>query len=124
MFILSCVICFHFICDFIFQFRDHAEKKSNNIKALLSHTAIYTMQVGGLTCLLLLLVGDRNSFNYFTEFHILLFATHTATDFITSKVTAHAYKNNKIKLFWSIIGIDQMLHMLQIIYLYETFLKG
>jgi len=56
--------------------------------------------------------------------YILLFATHTVTDFITSKITAYAYKTEKNKLFWGTIGIDQMLHMLQIIYLYETFLKG
>ena len=124
MLVLTCIICFHFICDFIFQFDEHAKNKSHSIKALLAHTLLYTSQVGGLTCLLLFFVGDYNAFNYFIIWYMLLFITHTVTDFVTSKITSYAHKTGKNKLFWGTIGIDQMLHMLQIIYLYEVFLKG
>ena len=124
MLVLTCIICFHFICDFIFQLDEHAKAKNHSLKALFAHTLSYTAQVGGLTCLLLFLIGDNFAFQYFVIWYILLFATHTVTDFITSKITAYAYKTEKNKLFWGTIGIDQMLHMLQIIYLYETFLKG
>lgn len=124
MLVLTCIICFHFICDFIFQLDEHAKAKSHSIKALLSHTYSYTAQVGALTVILLFLIHDYNAFHYVIEWYLCLFITHTVTDFITSKITAYAHKNNKSKLFWGTIGIDQMLHMLQIIYLYETFLKG
>ena len=124
MLVLTCIICFHFICDFMFQFDEHAKNKSHSIKALLTHTLSYTAQVGGLTCLLLFFVGDYNTFHYFAIWYVLLFVAHTVTDFVTSKITAYAHKRGKVKLFWGTIGIDQMLHMLQIIYLYETFLKG
>ena len=124
MIVLSFIICFHFICDFIFQYDEHAKNKSHSIKALLSHTSSYTIQVGALTVMLFAMIQDINAFSHLIEWYFWLFTTHTLTDFITSKVTAYAHKTGKNKLFWGAIGIDQMLHMLQIIYLYEIFLKG
>lgn len=124
MLVLTCIICFHFICDFIFQFDKHAKNKNHSIKALLAHTSSYTAQVGALTVVLLFLIHDYNAFHYIIALSFWLFVMHTVTDFTTSKITAYAHKTGKIKLFWGVIGIDQMLHMLQIIYLYETFLKG
>jgi len=40
---------------------------------------------------------------------------HFVTDFITSKTSRYFYDNGKMRLFWVVIGADQMVHMLCLI---------
>ena len=103
------IFFFHTMADFVFQTRWMAENKSSSLKALLIHILEYTgvMFVG-----LIILIGFRNAFLY----AILNGLLHFITDFFTSKINSYAYKNNKMKLFWSMIGFDQFIHICSLLF--------
>ena len=90
------VMIVHYIADFILQTRWMGENKSKNIIALLAHIGIYTLA--------LMLFGFK--------FALVNGLIHFGVDFITSRLSSYAYKNNNMELFWAIIGLDQLLHVL------------
>jgi len=103
LFLIWIFFC-HTIADFILQTRWMAENKSSSLKALTVHIIEYTtvMFVG-----LILPFGLANAALYAVINGVL----HFFTDFITSRLSSYAYKNEKMKLFWGIIGFDQFIHI-------------
>jgi hypothetical protein len=105
---LSYIFFAHYMADFVFQTSWMATNKSKSLKALSAHIASYA------TVLMFFGFG----FSWFTETSFLLVAQyvllnaglHMATDFVTSKGSSWAFANQKIELFWSIIGFDQFVH--------------
>lgn len=117
----------HFVADFLFQSRKMGEGKSTSLYWLtlhiLTYTAIYAMiSVWFLQPVL--------GWMHFVGYIIINALFHFCTDFCTSKLTTYFYQkaemakmNNdlspeqKLKVarknmkgFWSVIGIDQMIH--------------
>ena len=109
----------HYIADFCLQTENQAKNKSSNILKLLEHTYLYSLFML-LTSLL-----------FFTQLEAMIFGLscfilHTITDFVSSRLSEIQYqkqKMNGIIGFWSIIGMDQFLHFVQIYLTYE-FLRG
>jgi hypothetical protein len=123
--IFTIFIC-HYIFDFIMQDEKWALGKSKNWNDLLTHTVVYSV----LWIIPITILGD--AFNLYTP--IMLFAIpitfffHTATDYITSREVSKKFENkhygSSIPNFgaFSIIGLDQVLHYIQLFLTYY-FLK-
>ena len=74
-----------------------------------------------------------SEYSFYVMFGVyhLIFITHFLTDLITSKISGYAYikctDNNlskKLKyrweyMFWSIIGLDQLIHIISLILIYN-----
>lgn len=76
------LLCVHWVADFILQTRKQANNKSRSLKALLSHTTVYSL------CWFVLwpVLGTNTLW-----FMLVTFIAHTLTDFVTSKASAWAY---------------------------------
>jgi len=98
--ILSSVFALHFVGDFVMQTRTMAENKSTSIKWLSSHVAVYSM--------FLLPFG--------VWFALLNGILHFATDYVTSRLTSKAWKEKKTHKFFTIIGVDQLIHSLCLVW--------
>lgn len=109
------IIVMHWVADFIFQAEKWSLGKSKSWAPLLKHTTTYSL-------LWLLpvwfITGDLvGSF----VFIITTFALHTVTDYYTSRVVskkfAKGYYGSPIPNFgaFSTIGLDQVLHYVQLI---------
>lgn len=102
----------HTVADFGLQTQWQAENKSKSLEALSRHVLSYTLAMAGGYAVLC-------TFTNFELYMLPLFivwvgVSHFLTDLITSKMSSAAWKRKKIKRFWCVIGIDQMLHTWQI----------
>jgi hypothetical protein len=113
--VLILIFALHFIGDFIFQTREMAENKSKSIYWLTYHVFNY--------CLPFVPIAFLIGFDVqYIEFLFVLFITHWLTDFFTSKATSYFWKNKKEKLFFSMIGFDQLIHTITLIEIYKYFI--
>lgn len=90
---LSWLVC-HLVADFYLQTSWMANNKSKDWRALCTHTAVYSL------CWFWLGL----------PFVILTFLSHTLTDAITSRMTGWAWQQKRVRLFFCIIGTDQVIH--------------
>lgn len=118
------ILSVHFVADFLFQNKWMATNKSKDIYPLLIHIVVYTWIL--LVASLFIFDNKVNAW----YFAILNGALHYCVDFITSKVSSYMYRNNYMgtnKLpnisFWSVIGLDQLLHSVILIYSLAWFLN-
>lgn len=120
---IAIILITHYIADFLFQNNWMAKNKSTNNFPLFVHVCVYT-----LIMLVLSLYIFDNKLNawYFAIFNGFF---HYAVDFFTSKMSSYMYRNNKMGTnsipnfsFWSVIGLDQLLHTLILIYTLTWFI--
>lgn len=103
---LILIFFMHYIGDFLLQTRWMGENKSKNMKALLFHILVYTLWL----------------FPLGVEFAIANGILHLITDFITSRLSSRAYKNNNMSQFWAIIGADQLIHIVTLLLTLQYFM--
>jgi len=89
------LLTIHFIADFVLQSDWMAINKSKSWQALFAHTTAYSLM--------------------FVPFFGIYFAlvtllTHTAQDYITSRITSRLWQANQRHWFFVAIGADQLLH--------------
>lgn len=84
----------HFVADFMLQTDWQAQNKSKNNVALLRHTLVYAL------CFYPLGV----------TFVLVTFATHTLTDYITSRINSKLWAAKKVHYFFVGVGADQLIH--------------
>lgn len=107
MYVLLAIFVVHFLADFVFQTSQMATGKSKSLKWLSIHVGVY----GLVSVLSLLLVANSvNSYYLGFAWWIGNVALHFITDFITSKVTARFWENKNMRLFFVMIGFDQLIH--------------
>lgn len=104
------LLLMHWFADFVLQTRYQAINKSRSIKALLTHTSIYSL----FWFILWPILGINTL--YFVG---ITFICHTITDYFTSRINAKLYNENKIYEFFVSIGFDQWLHHAQLIITYN-----
>jgi hypothetical protein len=104
LWIVIYILFIHYIADFIFQTNWMALNKSKNNLALLSHVATYSM---------ILFIGLSLYFGPDYNVFLLVLANgfaHFLTDYITSRMNAYFWINEKRSFFWWTIGLDQWIH--------------
>lgn len=117
------IIVIHYIADFITQTDYQANNKSKSFRALISHTYDYFL----IWLIFGVLLSVYDSESYFIDsviiFSILTFVLHTATDYVTSKITSYYYKKQKFRKFFWVVGFDQILHYVQLFICYKILFK-
>lgn len=125
------IIFIHWVADFVFQDEKWALGKSKNWSDLLKHTLTYSiiwiflsMCLFAEPCYISGLGYCVNTIKCF-QFALITFLCHTITDYITSKIVSKRFENkyygSAIPNFgaFTIIGIDQFLHYLQLFLTYK-----
>lgn len=110
IYILLLILFIHWVFDFIVQTRNQALNKHKCIKALLGHTAIYSLAF----------------FVFFLTFNLKIagifalttFCAHTIIDYFTSKINQRYWDNKQFRKFFVLLGFDQFLHAAQLILTY------
>jgi ABC-type cobalt transport system substrate-binding protein len=117
------ILLIHLVADFVFQSEQWALNKSKAWSPLLKHTATYSslwflpmwLMSGALVNALL--------------FVVVTFVAHTTTDYFTSRVVskqfAAGHYGSPIPNFgaFSTIGVDQVLHYIQLFVTYLLIIK-
>lgn len=108
------ILFIHWLADFVLQTDHQATTKSKNVKALLSHTLIYSLCWVSLWPFL----------GWSTPVFIgITFFAHTSTDFFTSRINAKFLLEKKEREFFISFGFDQLLHGVQLILTYDYLLN-
>lgn len=89
------LVWLHFLGDFILQTDKMATGKSKSNKILLIHVAVYSLP--------LLIIG--------VEFAIVNLILHFVVDYFTSRATSRLWQRGERHWFFTVIGLDQTLHM-------------
>lgn len=131
--VILSIIFIHWVADFIFQSEEWATNKSKSFKALVKHTATYSL----VWCLVLFGFSVwGNHFNgpsvhelgwssWMLLFPFITFIFHTLTDYFTSKIVSRKFANQEygspIPNFgaFTVIGFDQVLHYVQLFLTYH-----
>lgn len=103
------VLFCHWLHDFIgqnyfFPSLEIGKNKSKDGSILFFHVLMYTL---GMMAMLLPFVSFQESF----LFAFMNGASHLVIDAITSRLSSWAYSKQDFKLFWTVIGFDQFLHV-------------
>ncbi|HNT70584.1 MAG TPA: DUF3307 domain-containing protein [Bacteroidales bacterium] len=124
------IIIIHWFADFLMQDKKWAIGKSKNWNDLLSHTIIYSFiwfLFSISSNILSLLVLDWMNLINFT---LITFIAHTATDYVTSRIVSKKFAKGEYGTSipntgaFTIIGIDQVLHYIQLFLTYDLLKNG
>jgi hypothetical protein len=120
MLIILAILTVHFVADFVFQSSQMATNKSKSIKWLSIHVGVYGL-VSLLSAFIICFKFDNCllAFGWWST-NVLL---HFIVDFFTSKVTSKLWEQKKTRLFFTMIGFDQLLHNICLIGTYYYFLE-
>ena len=117
------ILTAHWICDYLLQSRRMAVEKSSNIKWLLLHVITYS---SAMTFMLIIPLSWIIGKPIFILDVLVLFGIfsvpHLVVDFFTSKAAADFYKDQRYYWFFSILGLDQLLHYVSIFWGIDYFL--
>lgn len=106
----------HWIADFIFQTEWMANKKHEEWIPLLVHSAVYALTVTLVLWLTLLHVTIMEAKVAF----IMLFVSHAAIDWITSRINYMLWQDGLVRQFFCCIGLDQWMHLTILLGLYNV----
>ena len=116
-FLVCLLLLLHTIGDFVFQTDKMATGKSSSNKILLTHTSVYSLVFLGL--------GFLPVFSWYQAiaFMLINFVAHTATDYVTSRITKKLWAKGDVHNFFVVIGFDQLLHTIVLILSFEWLLS-
>lgn len=100
--IIFAILFVHWVSDFLLQSNWMAQNKSKSLLALTTHTVVYAIPMtlfGGL-------------------FALINGVLHFVIDFITSRITSYLWAKKEVHYFFVVIGLDQLLHAICLIYTY------
>jgi hypothetical protein len=117
------IIIIHLLGDFVFQTNEMALNKSKSNYWLTLHVLVYTLVtfLGWNFCLLQpsILYSIEDLFKVI----ILVFTTHWITDYITSRISSKYFEKKDNHNGFLVIGIDQVLHYIQLLCIYHLCVK-
>lgn len=107
MMIILIILAVHFFADFVFQSTKMATGKSKSLKWLSIHVGVY----GLVSVLSAVFISMRlDSYYYGFSWWAANIILHFAVDFFTSKITSRLWEQKNMRLFFVMIGFDQLLH--------------
>lgn len=107
------IILIHFLADFCLQTHQQATLKSSNNKYLFYHVGVYSLI--WLISLLSYGIDIKNA----VEFSFITLFLHFLTDWLTSRIGKPFWKNQDLHNGFVVVGFDQMLHYIQLIYTWK-----
>jgi hypothetical protein len=113
------IFLFHWVCDFILQTQEMGVKKSSSIKWLSYHVLVYSLG----TTLLWGVFYCGFDLILLTLIFSITFVTHWITDFFTSKWTTKLWKEERVRYFFKVIGLDQLIHATTLLLTYNYLIK-
>lgn len=110
----SLIILFlgHWVGDYLFQSSKMAQQKRIGVKWLSIHVGVYSL----VLFIFSLFLFDPGTAIAFTGINAVL---HWGTDFFTSRLSAKY--SNRPRVFYPIIGFDQLIHTVSLICTFEIF---
>lgn len=106
LYTFTLIFCFHYVADFVLQSHWMAMGKSKRWgmnRQMVSHIAVYTLFLMPLGPLYALANG----------------IAHYATDAVSSTATSALWKRNETHWFFVVIGADQLVHVLCLVWSYQ-----
>lgn len=91
-----------------------ATEKSSSIAPLLAHILVYTVVLTVGAGLARVAIGTLavSILPGLMWFGLLNGVTHLAVDFVSSRLSKWARETGKMRIFWIVIGADQLVHQL------------
>ena len=111
LYTITLLLIAHFIGDFILQTDGQAKGKSSSNLTLFQHISTYIIP--------LTMIGFLIPISF--AFLLFNFVAHFCTDWVTSRITKKLWAEGKVHNFFVVIGFDQMVHALTLIWSYEYF---
>lgn len=101
----------HFFADFVAQTNKMALNKSKSNKWLAIHCLAYTTVLLLYTCFIFALLYPTFSLLTCMYWAIINGIVHFMIDYCTSRGTSYLWKKNEMHWFFTLIGLDQAVHM-------------
>lgn len=101
------ILFIHWVADFMLQTRWMATNKSKSNLALGMHILVYMIPLTLFGWLFALVNG----------------VLHFIVDYFTSRATSYLWKKQEIHLFFIVIGLDQLLHTICLLYTYTLIIR-
>lgn len=111
--IIYLMLLLHWLADFVFQTKYQQQNKSKSFKALLAHTATYTL-ILYVPLQILQEIGFFGAQYWYASllFALIQFVSHTVIDAVTSRINAILWNNKQTHDFFVSVGFDQFLHLI------------
>ena len=107
MIVILLVFVVHFLADFVFQSSQMATGKSKSLKWLSIHVGVY----GLVSLISAFIIGfDLEILSLGFIWWGINVGLHFVVDFFTSKITSRFWEQKNMRLFFVMIGFDQLLH--------------
>ena len=118
------VLVGHFLADFVMQTTNMSMNKSHSNKWLTIHVLVYglTLSVFAFPFILIGLLVSPLFLVHVLGYIILNMALHWVTDYFTSRATSKLYEQKKIREFFIVIGLDQLIHAICLLSTLSIFL--
>lgn len=128
--IILTIIVAHFFADWVAQNDDMAQGKSKSLYWLSTHVLTFGMVFLGIILVVESYCLFKHDIRLFTKeslsmvywWVLLNVLLHWITDFFTSKATSWLYPRSR-HYFFTMIGLDQMIHYCTYFITYENLLK-
>ena len=108
------IVFVHWFADFVLQTHHMSVRKSSSNYYLTLHVTVYTFATVFLWALTLPFMVEHVSFNGIWLSFIAIFCMHWITDYFTSRWTNRLYKEERYYDFFTVIGLDQLSHYIQL----------
>ena len=113
------ILIVHWVSDFVLQTHHMSTRKSSSNYYLTMHVIVYSFSTIFSWALILPLLGIHLTSGPVWLAFLLIFATHWVTDYFTSRWTSKLYKEEKYHDFFVVIGLDQVLHYVQLLLIFN-----
>jgi len=126
------ILIAHYIADFVFQTHTMSIKKSDSMMILLWHVSAYTITFFILFCLYGIILNEffvlflplRQWIQLGIGIALVNGMLHYVIDFFTSKISRYLWNTEQWRRFFLIIGLDQLLHIILLIFSYAQMLQN
>jgi len=109
MYTFITIFVVHFLADFVFQSSKMATGKSKSLKWLSIHVLTYAL-VSLIS--LLFVFTNYGDLSFAFSWWLINVILHFIVDLITSKITSKFWEEKNMRLFFVMIGFDQLIHTL------------
>lgn len=119
-FIFVLILITHWLADFVFQDDETAKGKSTKLSSLFFHAFCYTVVwIIPIFAIGVIYTPDNGTILLFLP---ITFLSHALIDYYTSKTHSQLFVAGKHHAFFTSIGLDQVLHYLQLWFTIQMFL--